>query len=303
MRSFVSKYPVLVFVLLTLGYQFVVVGLVKVVVPDGQHLHDSSAAWMIFRFRVFGPLIFAIGLTAYLEGKKGLQKLFGAFFHWRVPLRWYALGFGWKFLFTYIGIGVLALVGARAWPGWVVNDLFGGDYSNLKGWLSNLGFIVGIAFVEETAWMKYCVTRMQERYSALVSCLLVGTAWGLWYLPMLLINEGVPDGYPWHMFLLSMVALTIFLCWTYNMTHSGVILLIMQIVSNCAFFIIPVLPAWWKGDASYINAFVLVNMVSAITLVLVYGARELGTRKRARWDEIGVETHEEEERRPEAIRA
>ena len=81
--------------------------------------------------------------------------------------------------------------------------------------------------------MKFSVTRMQERYSALVSCLLVGIGWGLWYLPMLLIGEGVPDGYPWPMFLLSMVCLTVLLGWTYNMTRSGTILLIMQIVSNC----------------------------------------------------------------------
>ena len=106
---------------------------------------------------------------------------------------------------------------------------------------------------------------------------------------MLLIGEGVPDGYPWHMFLLSMVALTFLLGWTYNMTHSGVILLIMQVVSNCAFFILPVLPAWHDLDATYVNGFVVVNILSAVLIVLVYGWRELGTGRRARWDEIGKE--------------
>jgi membrane protease YdiL (CAAX protease family) len=299
MKRFIANYPVLVFVLLTLGYQFGVVGVVKAIVPEGAHLHDSKMAWMVFRMRVFGPLVFAVALTWYLERGEGLRKLFGAFLHWRVPAKWYALGFGWKFLFTYVGVGALVLVGLRVWPGWVVHDFFGGDFSNLKHWLSNLGFIIGIAFVEETAWMKFCVTRMQQRWSALASCLIIGVAWGLWYLPMLLINEGVPDGYPWHMFLLSMVALTILLGWTYNMTHSGTILLIMQVISNCAFFIIPVLPAWWNGDATYINAFVGVNILSAITLVLVYGWRELGTGRRARWDEIGKEGSEEEKDVPE----
>ncbi len=289
MRSIITRYPVLVFVLLTLAYQFAVVGIVKMMVPEGAHLHEDKAAWMVFRLRVFGPLLFVVALTVYLEGREGLRKLFGAFFHWRVPVKWYALGFGWKFLFTYVGVGALALAGARTWPGWVVNDFFGGDFSNLKAWAANLGFIVGIAFVEETAWMKFCVTRMQDRYSAMTSCLLVGVAWGLWYLPMLLIGEGTPDGYPWPMFLLSMVALTVLLGWTYNMTHSGVILLIMQIVSNCAFFIIPVLPAWWGLDATFINAFVVVNILSAATLAFVYGWKELGTQSRAKWSELGNE--------------
>ena len=137
--------------------------------------------------------------------------------------------------------------------------------------------------------MKFCVTRMQERWSALTSCLLVGLSWGLWYLPMLLIREGVPDGYPWHMFLLSMIALTILLAWVYNMTHSGLVLLIMQIVSNCAFFIVPVLPSWWNGDPTYINAFVTVNVLSAITIVVIFGWREMGTGPRAKWSEIALD--------------
>jgi membrane protease YdiL (CAAX protease family) len=294
MRKFIEQFPVLTFIILTLAYQFVVVGVVWSQLSEGQHLHDDAFSHMIFRLRVFGPLVFAVLLTIYLEGTSGLRKLFGAFFNWRVPLRWYALGFGWKFLFTYLGVGALTLFGVVSWPGWVVDDFFGGDHSALKDWMSNLGFIVGIAFVEETAWMKFCVTRMQERWSALASCVLVGLAWGMWYLPMLLIREGVPDGYPWHMFLLSMVALTILLGWVYNMTHSGLVLLIMQIVSNCAFFIVPVLPTWWNGDPTFINAFVSVNIVSAITIVAVYGWRELGTGPRAKWSEIRLDEVEEE---------
>ena len=295
MRKFIERFPVLTFVFLTLAYQFVVVGVVWAQLEEGQRLHDDAFAHMVFRLRVLGPLVFVVLLSFYLEGKAGLRKLFGSFFNWRVPLHWYALGFGWKFLFTYVGVGALALVGAAAWPGFVVGDFFGGDHSALRDWVSNLPFIIGIAFVEETAWMKFCVTRMQDRWSALTSCLLIGLAWGLWYLPMLLIREGVPDGYPWHMFLLSMVALTILLCWVYNMTHSGLVLLIMQIVSNCAFFIVPVLPTWWNGDPTFINAFVSVNILSAITLVAIFGWRELGTGPRAKWSEIVLDEGEVED--------
>ncbi len=293
MRSFIAKNPVLVFILLTLGYQFVVVGLVKAMIPEGGHMHDSAAAHMVFRFRAFGPLAFAMLLTWYLEKGAGLRRLFGSFFHWKAGAQWYLLAFSWKFLFTYVGIATLVFLGFAEWPGWLVRSLTEDGVAGLKPLISNMPFIVGIALVEETAWMKFSVTRMQEKYSALRSCLTVGFAWGLWYLPMLLINEGVPDGYPWPVFLLSMICLTILLGWTYNMTRSGTILLIMQIVSNCAFFIIPVLPAWWNLDATYVNSFVAVNFVSAVTLVLVYGWRELGTGPRATWSENHEEDQEE----------
>lgn len=285
MRAYIQRFPVLTFVLLTLAYQFLVVAVVWWRLPEGGHMHDDEAAHMVFRFRVFGPLVFAVLLTTYLEGVSGLKTLFRGFLQWKVPARWYVLAFSWKFLFTFVGIGTLALLGIRQWPGFFVSNVFEGDYSTWWALAQNLPFIIGIAFVEETAWMKFCVTRMQDRFKALPACVIVGVAWGLWYLPMLLVGEGVPDGYPWHMFMLSMVAVTILLGWTYNMTRSGTILLIMQMVSNCAFFLLPVLPGMWNLDASYVNSFVAVNAVTAVLLVLIFGWRELGTGKRATWSE------------------
>ena len=224
-------------------------------------------------------------LTAYMEGRAGLFNLFRSFGKWKVGARWYALAFSWKFVFTNLGVGAIVLLGIKGWPGWGAGQGPTGLLHASEGLVANLPFIVGIAFVEETAWMKYCVTRMQERYTAFASCFLIGVCWGLWYLPMLLVGEGVPDGYPWPIFVLSMTCLAILLGWAYNMTRSGTVLLIMQIISNCAFFLIPVLPAWHHGDPTYITGFVTVNLLSAITLVLVFGTKELGTKPRARWSD------------------
>ncbi len=290
MRTFIARFPVLSFVVLTLVYQFLVVGVVWWRLPEGGHMHDDATAHMVFRFRVFGPLVFAVLLTAYLEGWTGMRNLFGSFMHWRVPAKWYALAFSWKFLFTWAGVAVLAVLGMRQWPGFFVADLLEGHFGALQALAKNMPFIVGIAFVEETAWMKYGVTRLQERFHALPACLLVGVAWGLWYLPMLLVGEGVPDGYPWPVFMLSMVALTVLLAWAYNMTRSGLVLLIMQVVSNCAFFLLPVLPGLHHMDAAYVTAFVGANVGSAIVLVLVFGWRELGRGRRATWSE-GLAEH------------
>ena len=285
MKDLIRRNPVSIFVFLTLAYQFVVVGIVTWMLESHERIHDDQTAHMIFRFRVFGPLVFAVILTWYIEKKRGLKVLFHSFLKWKVNPLWYVYAFSWKFLFTYVGIIFLVLVGMTEWPGWIVDDFFGGNYSQLNSWLLNLPFILGIAFVEETAWMKYCVTKLQEKYTALKSCVLTGIAWGAWYLPMLLLGEGTPDGYPWHIFLLSMVALAIILGWTYNMTQSGMVLLVMQIISNCAFFIIPVLPGWWDMDPIYINAFVVVEVIVAIAIVLIYGTKELGVNPRAKWSE------------------
>lgn len=296
MRKFITRYPVLTFMTLALGYQFLIVALAKIQMEPGQRLHDAPAAHMVFRFRVFGPLVFAVLLTWYLERGAGIRKLFGSFLHWKVPAKWYLMAFSWKFVYTYVGAGALLLLGMAEWPGWFIHDFWTGDHSKFWNLVHHIPFIVGIAIVEETAWMKYSVTRLQERYSAFLSCLIVGIAWGCWYLPMLLIGEGTPDGYPIHMFMLSMLSLTFLLSWAYNMTRSGTILLVMQIISNCAFLMIPVLPGMNNMRVDYINAFVMVNFVTAVAIVLFYGWRHMCDTTRAKWsdDDHMLESAEEE---------
>ena len=280
LQQVISKHPVTLFVCLTLGFQLLIVLVAYSLIPQGQHLHEYSTAHMVFRFRVFGPLVFAVALTYYLEGRSGLIKLFSAFYTWRVPVGWYALAFTWKFIVTYIGLGILALTAMRPWPGAIAEGF-------LPILLENLPFIVGIAVVEETAWMKFCVLRLNERWSALRTSFIIGMCWGFWYLPMLMLGEGVPDGIPWPVFLVSMFSLTVMLSWAYNETHSGLVLLVMQILSNCAFIMVPVLPGWHDLDPAYVVAFVLVFFVGALAIVRYAGAQELNSKGvRARWSDV-----------------
>jgi hypothetical protein len=144
MKALVSRYPVGTFIMLTLGYQLAVVLIARMLMAGGGTLHDHPAAHMVFRLRVFGPLVFAMAITIWLEGREGLGKLFAGYFKWRVPAQWYALAFTWKFIVAYIGIAIIVLVGWRPWPGMVTEGFF---------WplMKNMPFIIGIALVEETS--------------------------------------------------------------------------------------------------------------------------------------------------------
>ncbi len=288
MRPIIRRFPVLAFVTLTLGYQFGIMAFIWWRTRHGFELHDDPIGHMVFRFRVLGPLVFATLLTVYIDGRTGLKALYHGFTVWKVHPKWYMLAFSWKFLFTWAGIATLAVLGIRQWPGFFIEGLFG-DVQTMKNLAGAMPFIVLIAFVEETSWMKYCATRLQDKYAAAPACLLTGIGWALWYMPMLLVGEGVPDGYPVPVFMTSMVALAVLLGWAYNMTRSGLVLLGMQIISNCAFFILPVLPGMHEMDATYVNSFVAANVVSATFLILFYGWRQLGTGVRATWSESMAE--------------
>ncbi len=288
MRSFISRYPVLTLAVIVLAIQFAIVLVAASLMPEGKRLHESPEAHMVFRFRVFWPLVFAVLITYYLEGKQGLFKLFGAYRIWRVPGKWYAFAISWKFLFCYLGWAIAVLVFDWEWPGAAqpMFDTGGGTHRmHIVNLLFGMPFIIGIAIVEETTWMKYCATRLQEKYSAFVSCFITGIIWGLWYLPMLLLGEGVPDGIPWYFFLLSMIGLAILLGWVYNMTHSGLILLFMQLISNIAFYVMPALPVAHNGDARYVMAFVWVEVAIAAFVVIRYGPKNMGLGPRPTWSD------------------
>ncbi len=280
-RAFITRYPVAVFVSLTLLAQFAVVVATWWLIPEGQEMHSDSPgarmAHMVFRFRVFFPLVLAMGLTVYLDGWVGLKKLFGSYLHWKVPVKWYALAFSWKFMLGYLGIASVIALGMDTTDHWL-------NYNWLTEIIRNAAFVIGIAFVEETSWIRFSVTRLQEKRSALFSAGWVGMAWGLWYLMMMLLGEGVPDGIPWYAFMISMFSLSVFLTWAYNSTRSGTVLLIMQVFSNCAFLVVPMLPVPEKPPY-FMNAFVVLFMVVSLVIIRLLGARNMSRYERARWSD------------------
>ena len=276
MRAFVTRYPVLVFVLLALGVQFAMVGFVHALVPRGVAVEDVPEAHKVFRLRVFVPILLVTLITLYLEGIKGLKKLYGAFLHWRVSAKWYAFALSWKFFMGYLAIiSVYLIYGGEL--EWVI-------HGSLWSLFIHMPFIVGIAIVEETSWIRFSLTRMQMKYSAFWSCMIVGNCWATWYLPMNLIDIGTPQGVPDIVFHSGVVSLTVLLAWVYNTTRSGTVLLIMQILSNMAFFLMPVLP----NDVVPVHriiAYAWIFVFVAIALILIFGTENISRRKRVRWDD------------------
>ncbi|MBP6390166.1 MAG: hypothetical protein KA175_00455 [Flavobacteriales bacterium] len=276
MRSFVARYPVLVFVGLALAVQFAMIGFVWLTVADGLYVSDVPLAHNVFRLRVFVPILLVTYITWYLEGMEGIKNLYGTYLNWRVPAKWYALAVSWKFIMAGIAIILAWLIWDVA-PDWVIQ----GNSWNL---FTHMPFIIGIALVEETSWIRFAITRMQMRFSAFWSAMIVGNCWATWYLPMNLIDVGTPLGVPDIVFHSGVVSLTVLLLWVYNTTRSGTVLLVMQIVSNMAFFWVPVLPH--EGLPDYrIIAYAWVFVAVAVMLILVFGPEHLSRRKRVRWDE------------------
>jgi len=85
---------------------------------------------------------------------------------------------------------------------------------------------------EELGWRGFALDAMQTRWNALVSSLILGSAWVVWHLPLFFMQGtfqhelgfGTP-GFGW--FCLSTLASSVLLTWIYNNTHRSTLAAIL----------------------------------------------------------------------------
>jgi membrane protease YdiL (CAAX protease family) len=151
-------------------------------------------------------------VTAGLEGKEGVRHFVRRYVQWRVGLRWYLL-----FL---IGFPALYLIPASFYMGLEPWHALGQQWRTLfTVYLPGiLIFPAIINWGEEAGWRGFAQTRMQVRYGALRSSLVVGFLHGVWHLPVFLLVEGPPALGPFNLetFLLNTLMIMIFtIVWTW----------------------------------------------------------------------------------------
>jgi len=87
-------------------------------------------------------------------------------------------------------------------------------------------------FIEELGWRGYVLDRLQEKYSALVSSLILGFVWSLWHLPTFFIRDsyqaslGIGTPAFW-LFFAGIIPLTFAFTWIYNSTNRSTLAVIL----------------------------------------------------------------------------
>jgi membrane protease YdiL (CAAX protease family) len=267
MSAFVTKYPVLsMFVLSVIfaaaPYAAVATGLL----PEGfSQLSALSAS-------LAGIVLAAV------EGRKGgVRELLGRFLIWRVGIQW------WAFALLFAVIPAVAAL--------YLFSLFGGPPVDWRG-LGPLYSVVPMILMltvfagigEEFGWRGFAMPRLQARYNALVSTIITGVLWGLWHIPLFLL-EGTTQ-YEWRMdaglipavlmYTVFTIAWSIQYTWVFNNTKGSVLLAaVLHGAGN----------AWmgsyidvYRGYFGGVVTFTVVSVVVSIIIVLVAGPANLSRR-------------------------
>lgn len=229
-----------------------------------------------------GPTLAAFVVTAAVEGHEGVQRFVRRFGQWRVGMRWYLL-----FL---VGFPALYLIPASL-------------YMDLEPWQALVeqwqtfftvylpGVLIFPAIInwgEEAGWRGFAQTRMQARYGALLSSLLVGFLHGIWHLPVFLLVEGPAALGPFNLeaFFLNTIMIMVFTViwtWIFNGAQQSILIAsVMHAAFNAT--------QSWVGtllphQPEEVATAVTVAIVAIALLVIVLTRGQLGYTKASRkWD-------------------
>jgi membrane protease YdiL (CAAX protease family) len=172
---------------------------------------------LFFALGGVGPMIAAIALTYLTQAQEGRRDYWRRVIDFKcISPRWHAV-----ILFTVPAITALAVL---------LDVLSGGHGAHLEArFKSNLVGILPFAVFtlffgplpEELGWRGYALDRLQEKFGALVSSLVLGTAWALWHLPLFLIEGTYQNSLglgslEFWLYMPAIILESILMTWIYN---------------------------------------------------------------------------------------
>jgi len=222
-----------------------------------------------FNPAAFGPLIAALVLAFLDEGWKGAIGL---------------LKRGLDFRFKKVWLLPILLLPPLIFAGAILLSVFTGATPLDSSVLSNpiLAIVAPVMILltagplqEEFGWRGYALPRLQRRFNALVSSLILGVLWWLWHLPLVFIpGKFMVGSLLLFAALVGEIVLTsILFTWVYNNT-GGSVLAVMLFHTSMNWSIWVALPSM-KVNISIIG-YTIILLALAVALVLrVWGATRL----------------------------
>jgi len=132
-------------------------------------------------------------------------------------------------------------------------------------------FFLGGPLQEEFGWRGYALDRLQARWNALASSLMLGVLWGAWHLPLFFIKGTIQSQTPVWDFMILILCGTILFTWLYNNTGDSILAaMLFHTMNNLSFFIFPTLATALGG--LYL---LILNVVFVATVLIIWGPKTL----------------------------
>jgi membrane protease YdiL (CAAX protease family) len=215
MKNWIQQHPLLAFFILTYAIAFSVT-FTAIYLQPGQPMENWSLEWFL---NAFSPTISALILSWIIGGKAEVKRLLAGFTRWQVGLRWYLAA-----AFLFLGPLAFALIYIA-----LGNPITGiRPEATISAILAQLLFtLFSGPLAEEAGWRGFALPRLQSKYNALVSSLILGVIWCCWHIPLFFKPGSSQQGIPFPIYLMLVVTLSIYFTWLYNNTRGSLIITVL----------------------------------------------------------------------------
>jgi membrane protease YdiL (CAAX protease family) len=215
MKTWIQKHSLLSFFGLTYAIAFGVT-FAYIALRPGQPSQNWSLDWFL---NAFSPTISAVVLAWMIGGGAEVRRLLSGFTRWKVGLRWY-------FAAAFLVLGPLAFA--------LVYGALGNPAPGMKPGMTLAAFVGQVIFTlfsgplaEEAGWRGFALPRLQSKFNALVSSLILGVIWCFWHLPLFFLPGSSQQGIPFPIYLMLVVTLGVYFTWLYNNTRGSLIITVL----------------------------------------------------------------------------
>lgn len=223
MKNWIRKHSVLTFFVISYVLMILSVFIYNSLHP-GEPEKGYSFTWFLY---AFSPTISALIVASAIGGKKEILNLLSGFTRWKVGFKWYLAA-----LFLFLGpfvYGLFYIALGNPAPGMKAG-------TTIYIILSQLAFnLFSGPISEELGWRGFALPRLESKYNALVSSLILGVVWFGWHIPLYFVPGSAQRGIPPFVYLMLVIVLTIYITWLYNNTKGSLIITTLAHFSfNCA---------------------------------------------------------------------
>ena len=232
---------------------------------------------LIVLFAPYGPTIAGFVMAAMTEGRPGAKVLWARFWNRRLSLRWLAVCLLFFPALQLAANLVTRIVDGQAYPVMA--------YPSLGVFINALvfdGFIHG-GMSEEFGWRGYALPRLQARWNALVSSMILGVIWVAWHIPLWYFPGDEHSQINFWQWASLLLVFSIMMTWMFNNTNGSVLAAVLfhalANASNSLF--------WCCGTAIWHRNGLW--WLVAILLVIIFGPKSL-VRQNATAERYGRST-------------
>ena len=230
--------------------------------------------FILYLFLGWGFGVASVIMTGLTLGKDAVITLLKRFLIWRVGWKWYLAPFLLAPSLIIVGVYLnAALTGVAPDFSTVMAYEIFGKSAYLPLFILPFFMVDFIANGEEIGWRGYVLPRLQAKYGALTSALILGVIWGFWHLPKFLTHW---DTVAFAWFMVHTTVVSVLYTWLYNGTKGSLLLVtLFHAASNATGVFMPMANTVSSGNMGAYIIFILLEVVAAIAIVIATGPERL----------------------------